>query len=712
MALRIIEVQQKLDDAGQMTVTLMTNRRGAGEGRMVLCERRADTYEGLGVKLEKPIRWNTALGSADFSAKELAVFTGELYVVIDGGKDGGHDLSNVCCIFLGAPALHAYRVTEANLLLYPDRSKRDTRLAKELHCAFAPGETAAAPPLGWSMPLEPYGLAEKESLSIELSFYHLDAQANTPVFGPACRQTLSIAPPKIVGVYCGAQNGQSPARLTATVKGDAPPEKLRAVLLSDGQAIAEHTLTRSKDGDYVWEALPTLAPGGRYGVLFHAECPPGRSGATHVFPLLTEPPEVVECAFTADGVALTMAREGVYEVRVGGGEPAVHVGRVVALRPAPKDEPSVRLTREGSFGPAVSCVLSRPAYYRSVRSGGGASSAFYRYATRPGDDWGDWKRTVDTELPTYGGAYFSAAGKELSVKAATFAPDADLDAVHRDYTALLAACGAANQIKAVRAAVCTGLPMRVGEMLFYHYHHRPDCGCCDLWPGMGLWVEYAGYQFIPADLRGVLKAYNDDLNGYVGAGSALYPLVERGGKLRFEPFASAAADSGWFAVPPPGEIQDDNALCGGAGVLDLLFAGLKAPLCRLAYPQTISPRDEAGSLKFYENVCLFAADTTALLDKAVERMQRSAYEEGRLASFVQGVGVTAFRGRAAAVPKLRVTVDGAAEWVSVGTTLGDLARRSGAAQGALWRCGPAGLCPVLGAGNDMPLLMGDRVDLS
>lgn len=710
--MKIIEAQQTIaDNNGTMTVILIANQKGQSTNQMVLCEKRADTYDGLGEKVCKTITWNGSVATASYSKDERSKFTKEMYVTIDSGTSGSHELCNICCIFFGAPVISFYRVTEQNeLLLYPDRSKRDTCLASDMRCGFTDNDSTQAPVLGWSARLELYNLQNTSSITAKLSYSYTDKTANAPVFGPSATHTLLIAPPNITSIACTAQSGSTAANFTATAEGSSPPAKLQTKLYSGTCTVSEKELAKS-GSSYTWTGLPKLDPSGNYSVSFCSKCDLGFSKPTKKFPLLSALPVPEHCEYINSGATIHMAQEAAYEVKIGTAAAIVHVGKTITLSSVPAD-PVIRMTRDGSFGPSLTYALSNPAYYSLKKD----NLTFYKYGTKPLSACGEIKLTLIEELPAYSGKYFKTSGKTLTITADTFASASTFSSIHKDYAALLAKCTGSVQIKAIRAALLSNMPMRTEDMLFYHYHYSPESGYIDLWSGMGLLVENTNYQYIPDDIRDNKLAktsekqtpYNYELNGYTGAGTEMISVIERGGKLRFDSFVSGMTDSGWLIVPPPSEIKDNNNLCGGAGIFDLQFSAMSKPFVRLAYPQMVVGRDDAGSLKYYENVCLMSADTTALLDSAVKLMQR-ANDDTTAQAFVQSVGITSFRGRSAIIPKIRIYVNDTSVWVSVGTLLGDLMQEHDASALSLWRQSSAGLCLVQDAGSDMPLLSGDSI---
>lgn len=713
MALKITEVQQTFsDNNGTMTVMLVANQKGQSTNQMVLCEKRADTYDGLGEKVCKAITWNGSVATVSFTKDERSKFTKEMYVTIDSGTSGSHELCNICCIFLGAPVISFYRVTEQNeLLLYPDRSKRDTCLASDMRCGFTDSDSAQAPVLGWSARLELYNLQNTSSITAKLSYSYTDKSANAPVFGPSATQTLLIASPNITSIACTAQSGSTSSDLTATAEGSTTPAKLQATLYSNACMVTEKELAKSSSS-YKWTGLPKLDPSGNYCVSFCSKCDLGFSKPTKKFPLLTALPAPERCNYSSGGATIHMAQDATYEVKIGTAAAVVHVGKNITLSSVPASDPVIRMTRDGSFGPSLTYTLSNPAYYSLKKD----SLTYYKYGTKPLSACGEIKLTLTEELPAYSGKYFKTSGKTLTITADTFASSSTVSSIHTDYTTLLTKCTGSVQIKAIRAAILVNMPMRTDDMLFYHYQYNPYSGYIDLCSGMGLLVENTNYQYIPDDIRENKLAktsekqtpYNYELNGYTGAGTEMISVIERGGKLRFDSFVSGMTDSGWLIVPPPSEIKDNNNLCGGAGVFDLQFSAMSKPFVRLVYPQTVVGRDDAGSLKYYENVCLMSADTTALLDSAVKLMQR-ANDDTTAQAFVQSVGITSFRGRSAVIPKIKIYVNDTSVWISVGTLLGDLMQEHRAAALSLYRQSSAGLCPMPDAGSDMPLLSGDSI---
>ncbi|MCL2260384.1 MAG: hypothetical protein FWC15_03410 [Fibromonadales bacterium] len=687
---KIVEVQQEPKDNGGMLIKLVASsvQESSSKHKMILSENWADTYNGLGKTAEsKELTFTGKTIETTFISADLSKFNKELFVCIDSGKNGNHDLSNVCCIFLNAPKISRYAVTEQNdLRLFTDRSTRDAGMAANMRCKFSSiGDSATAPVIAWSANLETYGLHKKASIEVKLSYSYRDATAEANVFGPNKEFTMHIAPPVIKDVSYTTM-------LTAKIE-TSPPAKLLATLNCENSTIAEEELTNNS-GSYKWESLPTMDPATQYTVHFSAKGDLGVSKPSRNFHMITVAPIPESCEYINPGVKIHMAKEAVYDVNG-----TQYTGKTISLTSVPNTDPKIRMVRDNSYGPECIYKLKSPAYYNS--------GLFYKYDTKPIKSCDKMELTLNITLPAYNGNFFIAADKKLTITAEAFNPQSD---VHKDYIALLAKANEA-QVKAIRTAVLENMPMRAEDMLFYNYHYKPDSGYVDIWPGMRLLVEFAGYQYIPKDMLLNILGQGDAseyaaLNGYVGTGNIAISVVERKGYLRFEPFVSSLVDNDWLTVKAPDVIKDNNLLSGGAGVFDLLFDGMKAQFIRLAYPKNVTSSATEGSLKFYDNVCLMAAANTQLLDSAMEYMDSASFK-----SFVPKVGIMDFRGRATVIPQIKITLNDSAHWVSVGTVFDDILHESAAIakNATLSRQSQDGLCPILNAKSYMPLLAGDDI---
>ncbi|HEX2211071.1 MAG TPA: hypothetical protein VHG93_25535, partial [Longimicrobium sp.] len=283
-------------------------------------------------------------------------------------------------------------------------------------------------------------------------------------------------------------------------------------------------------------------------------------------------------------------------------------------------------------------------------------------------------------------------------------------------------------VQAVQGAIARRMPQTFAETLRYACGLSADGRWADLRAGMRLRVDFQAWQTVPA--RDSVQ------NGFAGGASVEADVgVWRDGtgapRIGFDAFLARLQG---FRVPTP----KGSAMLpypGGGGVVDLGSPEFQQPFCRVLYPSTFPTANDAGKGFLADSpVFLAAADWTTL--SAVTQAFRAS--PGAVEPLGPGYALTALRGRALPEPRITVTLNGAPVDVAVGTTLGGLLARFGAAPAApsLWRgvrmtraaapadaagAGPRAVPVRLGWGAaaayadgttwlDLPLLPGDRVE--
>lgn len=207
----------------------------------------------------------------------------------------------------------------------------------------------------------------------------------------------------------------------------------------------------------------------------------------------------------------------------------------------------------------------------------------------------------------------------------------------------------------LRQAIAQALPLSFAETLYYTCGLDPVAGYVNLQPGMRLRVDFETRQFVSPDPGG--------LSGFVGTGTSAYSIdaLASGGSVAtiFDPFLGSmtlpvvAANTG-----------------GGAGVIDLQGSRFQQAYLRLFYPPTFPSSDSGGAIGAAQNAVIVGAPSIAKLEEAT-----TVYLRNRDFSGVTGISWTYFRGRATLIPEIACVVRGAATYVSLGSTVRNLAER-------------------------------------
>ena len=302
-----------------------------------------------------------------------------------------------------------------------------------------------------------------------------------------------------------------------------------------------------------------------------------------------------------------------------------------------------------------------------------------------------------TEGCAYQGSYFSLQSMEgqtlLTIKKEIYS--AASEEVKNDYALLMKQIDGQNAvIEAVGRMIRERMPLEKENMLFYHYTFEPDKGRVDIMEGMSLLTEYTLYQNVPNTKQSTM-----DLNGYVGTGTARYAVVKRAGKLVVDSFVSGIN----MQVEPPKAIASDNRLCGGAGVVDLLYNGFSAEHMKLVYPVKFIERNSTGDLCYDKNICLISASSRQKLTEAADNMRKNTLS-------MDGVAYHYFRGRSVVIPQILITLLGSPVWVSVGTTLADVCKMLGKNSCRLYRHIEGELAVVVNPESTISLLAGDYIE--
>ena len=257
-------------------------------------------------------------------------------------------------------------------------------------------------------------------------------------------------------------------------------------------------------------------------------------------------------------------------------------------------------------------------------------------------------------------------------------------------------------------AGCFGeMLLRAEDMLSVRYGYEPNLGTCDIRAGMMLCFDYAEYQNIPEVNRETAEkeSLSDrNLSGFVGNGNGVFRSILRDGKITFEPFAQDAVKNGRLTVEPP-QIDVDGRIGMGTGIWDTLYEQFQAPFVKLMYPSVWKQSEHAnhGSMYYYDNICLAAADSYDKLEKAAENF-RNELKPSEDAAYV------CFRGRTTVKILIHIFVEGNPQTCALGSTLGDIIAAYGLGSNIiLERIYDGQYVPFAAIDTRIPLYIGDRI---
>lgn len=226
------------------------------------------------------------------------------------------------------------------------------------------------------------------------------------------------------------------------------------------------------------------------------------------------------------------------------------------------------------------------------------------------------------------------------------------------------------------ARVASGLPLRIDEILFYHYGLNPTQQNAqqyiDLHPGMTLRADWGGYQYCDAP-GGPANA----LNSYVGYGTTRFMVSQTvNGLLTFDPFVRRLN----YTLNPPVACP----LVAG-GLLDVVAAfqqsassqpPVQAPgnarrHLRLVYPTQFAGSGTINNAATPPSCVLLGADTFVDLTAATNDVLNPTGANGCITptSGNNPIVSISFNGRAIFIPEITVLVRGAPMSVPVGTTV-------------------------------------------
>jgi len=216
-------------------------------------------------------------------------------------------------------------------------------------------------------------------------------------------------------------------------------------------------------------------------------------------------------------------------------------------------------------------------------------------------------------------------------------------------------------IALIKRQIAERLPQPINQVLFYAYGlEMGDGGRVDLQAGMRLRVDFQNYQDVPPNERTAIA-----INGFVGSGTAYfsvhsYPNPAAVGQflLGFDPFIARI----------PFAIQTDASKDGAGSIIDIHKPGFRFPYYRLFYPGQFSV--VAAPKGSERTITLVGAASLADLATATEQYRKNGSVQAtdtRISFF--------FRGRVMVVPEIAIFVQEQPIYVSLGTTLRQVAER-------------------------------------
>lgn len=248
-------------------------------------------------------------------------------------------------------------------------------------------------------------------------------------------------------------------------------------------------------------------------------------------------------------------------------------------------------------------------------------------------------------------------------------------ALQQAYVAFLQALessgAAAWGVIAVQDALARVMPQTFVESLYYAFGlafpspaSGATLGSVDLRPGMILRVAASPYQAISQSSSALRWS-----NGYVAGPVVDYEVgqfVDSSGSIStgWDSFIGQLVSGGALTVNPPPSHDTTQQMGGVADAADLYFPTFVTPFYRLFAPSTLVGASDPAPTDTPSNFTLAAAASFTALSSA---------------SNVPGgtVPVAYFRGRAVPRACLRVTLDGTALVVPVGTTVANLLAQAG-----------------------------------
>lgn len=218
----------------------------------------------------------------------------------------------------------------------------------------------------------------------------------------------------------------------------------------------------------------------------------------------------------------------------------------------------------------------------------------------------------------------------------------------------------------VQDAISRAMPQTFAESLFYAYAFVPGDGYIDLKPGMLLRADFESYQYL-----GPTQTISKFVDGFVSTSSAVYDIgsyvtANNQWLTGFDSFLSLVTQTG-STVPPPQ--TEGSTSSGGGGIIDLYYSQFRKPYVRLVYPPEIL-NDRTAEARTPFNVAVLAANDYQTLENATQNLRNAQPLSSEVAA-------TYMRGRTMISACIRVWLDGQAQVVPVGASVGNLLESMG-----------------------------------
>lgn len=579
----------------------------------------------------------------------------------------------------------------------------------------------------WELDLVQAGIVYDEKTKLDIQIRHRLVDENrTTVYGPILQTVMVVNPPSLKQVV---REGES-IEVRLSQEADLP---LYARLYCNGQEIYTMlSCTKKTQGNSIESGMGTAMAGTdegvRYTVLTDTLNLEGNSYALSIacmneqtasywsrpVPLLTKVPGIRSAALGEQGWSIWMQEAGYYYWQG-------NCGRTDHIETVGSAKPEIRYADQCggliSLGPLArimesseECfVLQDGFYYREHRSGSSSLTEQYEdyenTSLQVQKKDGKWSLTVKE-------GYHETVGQDFQ------------DLLVRECTSY----AQLEELSESFGEIC----LKPEDMLSVRYGYRPDQGRCDIRAGMMLCFDYGQYQNIPEadryldpesgwqtvsrdkENKGGSMLYQQDeatetvsdrnLSGFTGNGSSLFHSILRDGAVTFEPFAQETVKSGRMTVEPP-QIEQDGRIAMGISIWDALFTQFQAPFVRLLYPARWKQSGHLnhGSMYYYDNVCMIAADSYSNLEEAAGRFFDQAKPSEKAA-------YACFRGRTAVKLMIHIFVEGHPQTCALGTTFGDIITAYGLGRNVLLKrlCGGRYL-PFMDVNSKIPLYIGDRI---
>lgn len=688
-----------------------------GEILIVLSSTRDTKNEAARIAVSK--EWHGQDGVVRCGKEALSDITYLYLYLLDAQKVA----SNVVRVFIHPPCLTGYQPAEKGFLyLMLDTETSDYRLAQQLMVENGGAvRLLDLPACGVHLPeLGIWG--KKTKVCLSLSYY--SRISGVDICGPKLQEAAVYLRGPEVGslmVSEGCLEGQGDFDREAAIwaeirKGMAVAAASRLTAEEQEGALRfQWDLSKERiehSGDYTLRLFYLV---GEQGVSLSAPGPE--------YPLLLGLPEVQEIKARREETVVRFRDESQYEVTDADGTRLVRgnelrlSGAVAAI--------DVRMCRGISYGPSLHVETDRLRYL-SVRQG---NETFYCLCHGSAGIPGDMVTVpLGRMLESYDkGEIFSVTSgeQESSLRIEPILAErlvSGSTSVYDEFEEMLACCGKDYEtIDLLARAVLEHAPLRAEDILAFRYRYRVSEARVDLLAGLSLSIEYAIYQNIPESQRMILEDGSElgltevetgvsHRNGYVGTGTCDCQVVLRNGRVVLEPFIQGFTQAASYIVPASGPLDSQAQIDGGAGVADFLADGMAAPFVRLLYPIERTGRNSKGEMRYFHNICLAASQSLPALMQASRAMRRQELPER-----INEVAIADLRGRSTVRVRLMVSVNNVLQWVSMGTTVGDMADALGICGGKilLWRQTSFGPCPMFGDKlRQMCLVSGDILEVS